>query len=256
MPTQPMTRHFPSALLFLFAFLFSVLVSAQGLSIQPYNASNGTNIALIGLGGSVTLGSFFLDRKVKPMTELEVKNLNVDKIWPIDRFSLRHLSFKTDEFTDKLLLTSFASPFFLLLDKTGRDNFDDLALIVFQGALINSAFINLTKVTVQRSRPYTYNDDAPLDIKLRKSSRYSFYSGHVATAAYFSMTTAQLYSDLHPNSKARPYVWAAATLIPAAVAYGRMRAGKHFFTDVLVGFVAGSAIALTVPALHRAGRGE
>jgi membrane-associated phospholipid phosphatase len=35
-----------------------------------------------------------------------------------------------------------------------------------------------------------------------------------------------------------------------------MRAGKHFFTDVLVGFAAGTAIALTVPALHRAGRGE
>jgi len=145
-----------------------------------------------------------------------------------------------------LLLTSFASPFFLLLDKTGRDNFNDMALIVFQGAMLNSALINL----------YNYNPDAPLDIKLRKSSRYSFYSGHVATTAYFSFTTAQLYSDLHPQSNLRPYVWAAATLLPAAVAYGRMRAGKHFFTDVLIGFAAGTAIALTVPALHRAGRGE
>jgi membrane-associated phospholipid phosphatase len=251
-----MTRYYPSALFFFFALLFSVLVSAQGLSIKPYNPSNGTNVALIGLGGSLSLGSFFLDKKVTPMTELEVKNLNADKIWPIDRFSLGQLSFKADELTDKLLLTSFASPFFLLLDKTGRDNSSEMALIVFQGAVINSAFINLTKATVQRSRPYTYNDDAPLDIKLRKSSRYSFYSGHVATAAYFSITTAQLYSDLHPDSKARPYVWAAATLLPAAVAYGRMKAGKHFFTDVMIGFVAGSAIALTVPALHRAGRGE
>jgi membrane-associated phospholipid phosphatase len=208
---------------------------------------------MIGLGGSLTIGSIFLDKKVTPMTELEVKKLDIGKIWPIDRYSLHHLSFDADEFTDKLLLTGFASPFFLLLDKTGRDNFDDMAMIIFQGALLNSALINISKSGAKRPRPYNYNPDAPLDIKLRKSSRYSFYSGHVATAAYFSFTTAQLYNDLHPNSKARPYIYAVAALIPATVAYGRMRAGKHFFTDVLVGFAAGTAIALTVPALHRAG---
>ncbi len=246
------TRYSTSLLLFLIVICFSCFLPAQGL--RPYNPSNVTNGVLIGLGGSITVGSMFLDKKVKPMTEAEVMALDRTKIWPIDRFSLRHLSFKSDEFTDKLLLTSFASPFFLLLDKPGRNNFDDMAMIVFQGAMLNSALINLTKVTAQRARPYNYNPDAPLDIKLRKSSRYSFYSGHVATAAYFSFTTAQLYSDLHPNSQARPYVWAVAGLIPAAVAYGRMRAGKHFFTDVLIGFAAGTAIALTVPALHRAGR--
>lgn len=249
-----MIKTYPTLLIFLVAICCSLLLPAQGL--RPYNPSNATNIGLIGLGGSITIGSMFLDKKVVPMTELEVANLDASKVWPIDRFSLRHLSFKTDEFTDKLLLTSFASPFFLLLDKTGRDNFNDMAMIVFQGAMLNAALINLTKVTARRARPYNYNPDAPLDIKLRKSSRYSFYSGHVATAAYFSITTAQLYSDLHPRSNLRPYVWAAAALIPATVAYGRMRAGKHFFTDVLIGFAAGTAVALTVPALHRAGRGE
>jgi len=249
-----MNRFYSGLLLFLFSVCFSVLLPAQGL--RPYNPTNATNVGLISLGGSITIGSMFLDKKVTPMTELEVGNLDVNKIWPIDRFSLRHLSFESDEFTDKLLLTSFASPFFLMLDRTGRDNFDDMALIVFQGAMLNAALINLTKVTARRARPYNYNPDAPMDMKLRKSSRYSFYSGHVATAAYFSFTTAQLYSDLHPRSGLRPYIWAAAALLPATVAYGRMRAGKHFFTDVLIGFAAGTAIALTVPALHRAGRGE
>lgn len=244
-----MTLRYHSILFFLIAFLLLTVLPAQGL--RPYNPSSTTNGVLIGLGGSITIGSILLDKKVVPMTEQEVNMLDPNNIWPIDRFSLRHLSFKSDEATDKLLLTSFASPFFLLLDKTGRDNFDDMAMIVFQGAMLNAALVNLTKVTARRARPYNYNPDAPLDIKLRKSSRYSFYSGHVATAAYFSFTTAKLYNDLHPNSKATPYIYAAAALIPATVAYGRMRAGKHFFTDVLVGFAAGTAIALTVPALHR-----
>ena len=243
-----------SFLSLLICCLFFTPLTGQGLKI--YNPSNTTNGVLIGLGGSITIGSTFLDRKVTPMTEAEVRALDKDKIWPIDRFSLRHLSFETDEFTDKLLLTSFASPFLLMLDQRGRDNFDDMAMVVFQGAMLNSALINLVKVTAKRARPYNYNDDAPMDIKLRKSSRYSFYSGHVATAAYFSLTSAQLFSDLRPDSKAKPFIWAVASLIPATVAYGRMRAGKHFFTDVLVGFIAGSAIAIGVPALHRAGNGE
>lgn len=230
--------------------LFSILsVHAQGLS--PYAPSPGTNIGLITFGGTITLGSMYLDRKVEPMTELQIMNLDFDNIPPIDRYSTRHLSFRTDEFTDKLLLTSFASPFFLLLDKPGRDNFDDMAMIVFQGALINSALVNLSKVVAKRPRPYNYNPDAPLDLKMKKSAQYSFFSGHVATSAYFSFTTAQLFSDLHPDSNLKPYIWAAAALIPTTVAYGRMRAGKHFFTDVLTGFVVGSAVALTVPALHR-----
>lgn len=236
-------------LLSLTILLSALSVQAQGL--RPYNASKETNIGLITFGGTITLGSMYLDRQVKPLTEEQIMNLNFDKIPPIDRYSTRHLSFRTDEFTDKLLLTSFASPFFLLLDKTGRDNFDDMALIVFQGALINSALVNLSKVVAKRPRPYNYNPDAPLDLKMKKSAQYSFFSGHVATSAYFSFTTAQLFSDLHPDSNLKPYVWAAAALIPTTVAYGRMRAGKHFFTDVLTGFVVGSAIALTVPALHR-----
>lgn len=244
-----------SFLFVVLALCCSALLPAQRV-ITPYNPSNATNSILLGLGGTITIGSMYLDRRIPQLTEEDVKLLDYDNIPAIDRYSTRHFSLKTDEFTDKLLLTSFASPFFLLLDETGRENFDEMAMIVFQGGLLNAALINLTKVTVRRPRPFNYNPNAPDDLKLKKSSRFSFYSGHVATAAYFSFTTAQLYSDLHPNSNARPYIWAAAALLPATVAYGRMRAGKHFFTDVLIGFVTGTAVALTVPALHRRGAEE
>jgi membrane-associated phospholipid phosphatase len=231
--------------------LLLVALGTQAQGLRPYNPTPETNIGLLTFGGAFTLGSIYLDSKVEPMSLEQIETLNFDKILAIDRYSTRHLSFKPDEFTDKLLLASFASPFFLLLDKNGRDNVDDIALIVFEGALINSALVNLSKVIAKRPRPYNYNPDAPMDLKMKKSAQYSFFSGHVATAAYFSFATAQIYSDLHPDSKAKPYVWATAALIPTAVAYGRMRAGKHFFTDVLAGFVTGTAIALTVPALHR-----
>ena len=240
-------------LVLVFSLLFSALLPAQGLTVRPYDPSNATNAILLGLGGSLTTTSILLDRRVSPLTEDDIAVLEIDRVPKIDRFSLRQLSLDADEGTDKLLLASFASPFFLLLDRPGRDNFDRMALIVFQGAMINSGLINLTKVLVRRPRPYTYNIDAPLDTKLRKSSRYSFFSGHSATTAYFALTAAKLYNDLYPMSDARPYVWLGAALLPAAVSYGRMRAGRHFFTDVLVGTAIGTIVALTVPSLHKTG---
>lgn len=231
------------------ALLLGQVLPGQGLT--PYAPSDGTNAVLFGLGGSLTTTSIMLDRRVSPLTEEDVNLLEFDRIPGIDRYSTRFISLKADEFTDKLLLASFASPFFLLLDRPARQNFDNVALIVAQGALINSGLINLTKVLVRRPRPYNYNLDAPLDTKLSKSAQYSFFSGHAATTAYFSITAARLYNDLHPNSNAGPYVWVGAALLPAAVSYGRMRAGRHFFTDVLVGSVVGTVIALVVPSLHR-----
>ncbi len=238
-------------LLLLVLLLVGQLLPGQG--VRPYDPSNATNGVLLGLGGALTTTSVMLDRRVGALTENDISVLEINKIPGIDMFSTRHLSLEADEITDKLLLASFASPFFLLLDRPGRKNFDQMALIVFEGAMINSGLINLTKVLVRRPRPYNYNSDAPLDTKLKKSSRYSFFSGHSATTAYFSFTTAKLYNDLYPNSAARPYVWLGAALLPAAVSYGRMRAGRHFLTDVLVGTAVGTVIAIVVPSLHRAG---
>ena len=248
-----MYYRFLTLLFLVFSLLAAQVLPGQGL--RPYNPSNATNAVLLGLGGSLTTTSVLLDKRVTPLTEDQIGVLEINRIPGIDMFSTRHLSLQADEATDKLLLASFASPFFLLLDRPGRDNFNDAALIVFQGAMINSGLINLTKVLVRRPRPYNYNADAPLDTKLKKSSRYSFFSGHSATTAYFAITTAKLYNDLYPNSNARPYVWLGAALLPAAVSYGRMRAGRHFFTDVLVGTAVGTIIALVVPSLHR-GTGE
>ena len=244
-----MYYRFLTLLFLVLSLLAGQFLPAQGL--RPYNPSNATNAVLLGLGGSLTTTSVLLDRRVTPLTEDQIGVLEINRIPGIDMFSTRHLSLQADEATDKLLLASFASPFFLLLDRPGRENFNDAALIVFQGAMINSGLINLTKVLVRRPRPYNYNADAPLDTKLKKSSRYSFFSGHSATTAYFAITTAKLYNDLYPNSNMRPYVWLGAALLPAAVSYGRMRAGRHFFTDVLVGTAVGTIIALVVPSLHR-----
>ena len=45
-------------------------------------------------------------------------------------------------------------------------------------------------------------------------------------------------------------MWVAAA-VPAVVAYFRIRAGKHFLTDNLVGYAVGATVGVLVPRLHR-----
>jgi DNA-binding transcriptional regulator LsrR (DeoR family) len=41
--------------------------------------------------------------------------------------------------------------------------------------------------------------------------------------------------------------------VPAAVAYFRIEAGKHFLSDNLVGYAVGATMGVVVPQLHKKG---
>ncbi len=238
-----------SPLLFFFLGIFTC-ISAQPVN-QAYRNDTGLHSAMLGLGGGLTTLSIALDKGVAPFDEATLQTLDPSQVPGIDRYSTRQFSWKAASFSDGVVLGSFAAPFLLLIDKPGRDNFGQASLIAFQGLLINSSLVSLTKVLVQRPRPYLYNPAAPREFKFSKNSRYSFFSGHTSTTSYFAFATASMFDDIYPDSNLKPYVWGTAILLPALTAYGRMRAGRHFFTDVLVGYIVGAVVGIVVPALHR-----
>ena len=86
-----------------------------------------------------------------------------------------------------------------------------------------------------------------------KIATNSFFAGHTAhTVTFFA---AKVFYDFNPDSPAQPFVWGAAALVPAAVAYYRIEAGKYFLTDNLVGYAVGATVGVLVPQLHKkAGR--
>ncbi|MBT8218659.1 MAG: phosphatase PAP2 family protein, partial [Bacteroidia bacterium] len=47
-----------------------------------------------------------------------------------------------------------------------------------------------------------------------------------------------------------PVVWTTAIAVPALTGLLRTRAGKHFYTDVIVGFVVGAAVGYLIPEIH------
>ena len=109
--------------------------------------------------------------------------------------------------------------------------------------------------TVYRYRPYLYGSEGGGG-RSGKIATNSFFAGHVAHTATATFFAAKVFHDFNPDSPAQPYVWGAAALVPAAVGYFRIEAGKHFLSDVLVGYAVGATMGVVVPQLHKRGRGQ
>jgi len=70
----------------------------------------------------------------------------------------------------------------------------------------------------------------------------------VGTTTFFA---AKVFSDYHPNSKLRPYLWTAAALATGTTGYLRYRSGRHFPSDILVGAAVGTLSGILVPQFHK-----
>ncbi|MEO1625110.1 MAG: phosphatase PAP2 family protein [Bacteroidota bacterium] len=229
--------------------LFSCLCTAQ----SPYEVSWGLDGPLLGSGIGVLATSHFLGKKMEAFDESAIGQLRRESVGPFDRSTTYRWSTTAQKHSDILVYSSFALPTLLLADSEVNNNPKEFTLIYLETLVINTALTNLLKNTAKRTRPYVYNPDPtiPFNLKLKKDARRSFFSGHTSTAASMSFLTARMYSDFHPDSKARPYIWAGAAIIPAATGYLRVRGGKHFPTDVITGYVVGSLLGIFLPALHK-----
>ena len=121
---------------------------------------------------------------------------------------------------------------------------------------LTQATTNLVKLAVRRPRPAAYreaelNRDNPDYSNADTDSALSFFSGHAATTASLSATATYLAFTRSPSSW-RPWVTLlAGTGLTTFVSVERVRAGKHFPTDVIAGAIAGAGIGVIVPHLHR-----
>lgn len=187
----------------------------------------------------------------QPFTQEQVAALDLSNVPRFDRFATRQYSLSAKKASDILLLSAVASPALLLLDKDIRSDAPTAVLLVGESMLLNLALTSLCKEIVQRPRPYTYNPDAPMAEKLKQDARASFFSGHTSMSAAATFSAARIWSDYHPDSSWKPVVWVTAAAIPATIGFLRVKAGKHYLTDVVTGFAVGSACGLLIPHFHR-----
>lgn len=118
------------------------------------------------------------------------------------------------------------------------------------------ALTDIVKIAVRRPRPQAYAEaekhrDDPTYSNSDTDSTLSFFSLHASMTASVGATATYLAFARAPRSP-RPWITLAlATGLSTAVSVERVRAGKHFPTDVIAGSLAGAAVGVVVPHLHR-----
>lgn len=126
------------------------------------------------------------------------------------------------------------------------------ALLITEATALAGAVNEFAKYSAGRERPFVHVlPEAEKALTPRPSdNNTSFYSGHTNFAFALAVSAGTL-ATLRGYTWA-PWVWAVGMPLATFSGYLRIAADKHYFTDVVVGAAAGSAIGFAVPALfHR-----
>lgn len=204
----------------------------------------------VALAGLSATGLYLVQHK-HVASAAELAALNRDHILKVDRFSAGYYSERAQVMSDALCYGTLAVvPALLAFEPRIHSRYGQVAGLYLETMTTTAAIFTLTVGLVYRSRPYLYGPEGG---KLRGGpvATNSFFGGHTAHAATATFFAAQVFHDFNPGSRAQPYVWGAAAAVPVVVAYFRIRAGKHFLTDNLVGYTVGATMGVLVPRLHR-----
>jgi membrane-associated phospholipid phosphatase len=168
-----------------------------------------------------------------------------------DRSAVFHYSESAAHTSDILMGGSLILPSFLVFDQSARRDVDGIAICYLQTFFLTLGEIQLVKGLVHRPRPFVYNENVPVSRKMKPDAAASFFSGHTAMTATAAIYSATVYSTYHRGSKEEPWIWAGAVALPALTGYLRYRGGRHFPSDILAGFLIGSANGFLMARLHR-----
>lgn len=153
--------------------------------------------------------------------------------------------------SDISLTTTIILPSLLLFDKKIRQDALRIGVIYLTTISLMSNCYSWGVGRINRYRPYVYNPNESIERRTRNGSKNSFYGGHAAAAATCSFFAAKVFADYHKGSKLVPVLYGLAVIPPAITAYYRYKAGMHFPSDLIVGTIAGAAIGIVVPELHK-----
>lgn len=137
----------------------------------------------------------------------------------------------------------------LHLEDGARVYFTDVGVLA-EALFVDGGLNAMVKFAVRRPRPLTYNAAVPSEERTAPDASLSFYSEHTSLAFTAATAYSYLFALRHPRSPWRWVVLGATEAMAAGTAALRVVAGKHFYSDVLVGAAMGAAVGLTVPLLH------
>lgn len=232
-------------------FAIFIFLNASAQDESPYKTSLKVDAPLIiGSIGLTYLGVTMIKNK-EGLSDAELLDKRPADVNGFDRFSAGNYSEKADKQSYIPFYASFVAPVLMLLNKNEGKKAGQIMVLFTESMAITGALFSISAGSIDRSRPLVYSAIAPAEKRKDSDSQRAFFAGHTAATATATFFLAKVFQDFNPDSKAKPYIWAAAALVPASVAYMRLKAGQHFLSDNLVGYAIGAGVGILVPQLHK-----
>lgn len=177
----------------------------------------------------------------------DILNLNKDNINSFDRNLIFDYNEDYKYVSDATVIGSLALPFIYSLSSGKKfDEFLNYNVKYAQVVGLTAGFTLLSKNLITRYRPYAYQDNLVMDIRRKSDGRNSFFSGHTAMAFTGAVFFAYNFENSDYSRTIKNLAWAGSLALASSTGYLRIIAGKHFLTDVIVGAVVGSAVAILI----------
>lgn len=237
----------------IFLMFFSFYINGQ----DPYKLDMERDINLMQSSIFFIASSQLMDYQDNVISPGEINRLDEKLLNRFDRFAINYYSEEAAIRSDIGMYAPIgvgAASLLYYPKNSGKSgyfqHFMKLAVLYIESNALNYGGTEFVKRLVKRTRPLAYNNNVPLEEKLKKSTKESFFSGHTSISAVNSFFAAKVFSDYYPESKWKGLVWGLAILIPAWTGVERIAAGKHFPTDVIAGYAFGALCGYLIPQMH------
>lgn len=168
----------------------------------------------------------------------------------LDELSHDDFSRSASRTSDVLLALGVAAP--VALDLARDEPGHGKRLGVYAGGVLGSGVIaGVMKEIWRRPRPYNFHKAPGVKAYAReagKDATVSFPSGHTSLAFAAAAAGGWIYAADNDDTRARAIVWFSGASVAGATAVLRIRAGKHYPSDVAMGAAIGIA-GVAVPAI-------
>ena len=230
--------------------LFSTLISGALVQAQQTFVLRTGRVVSITGGGLALMG--FGHWQAHQLSDAPPPVLDLGRIPAFDRVATRQWHPPAHQASNVLFGVALGASAVVSVLAVGGEQPHVPLVILAESGLLCAGLTNTVKELVRRPRPYLYNPDAPPVPYPGNEDQVSFWSGHTANTSAITFACAHMVqrSDASPGMKTATWIGAAAT--PAVMGYLRVRAGKHFPTDVLTGYAVGALVGWAVPYFHRA----
>lgn len=204
----------------------------------------------MGFSSAIVLGSsLYFQEKVKPLTVQQIALLDRSNVNRFDRYACSQWNPSVAKGSDIVAIGSVLLPAYFAFNNNSKKDFIPIANVTIQSLLLSQSIANLTKFS-KRNRPFLYNNEVGIEHKIKPDARMSFFSAHTTTVSATCFSFAFAHSTYYKDSKANPYIWSAACVLPAIEGFLRVKAGKHYPTDVIVGYLAGLGSSWLMHKMH------